>query len=197
MVKAITACIVSSLVAVGFSASAQSNPNIQPMQNHQGPNLPPGYQAKLQICRPDPAIVSVTLTKGPTRRDVQVSYTIANVGTSQWRSTPSQQHVALTVHNANAPTNRSYTSVQLPGFMSAPGAVMLSFTTPMITNAFDDSEFGGYLDLSIDYQPSVWTDDHDFPCNNDANLANNHFRLEGIGILDFVKGPLRSKTYRP
>ena len=195
--KSVMLSTVAAAVCTAFilPASGQANPSqFKPIQ--PGPRGPfqPQHTPMLQpACRPDPAITSVTLTKGSHPLDVQISYTIANLAPTLWHSGPNQQNVTLTAHNAN--TNHSFTDTRLlPA--DAPGhAVMLTFTTPMINNAFDNFEFGGFLDVRIGYDPDILLDSN--LCNDDANSANNHLRLENGAILGFMKGPMRTQTYRP
>jgi hypothetical protein len=184
----------SAIAALSISANAQLDPKFQKRLPHVGQGIPLGHEPMLKpVCHPDPAITGVMLTKGSAPLQVQISYTITNVASSAWHSGTNQQNVTLTAHNAN--TNHTFTDTRpLPGD-AAGGAQMLNFTTPMIDGAFDNFEFGGFLDLRISYDPDILLDSN--PCNNDANLGNNHFRLENSQILGFMKGTARSQTFHP
>jgi len=165
---------------------------LKPMQPAPRAGLQPPRTPAL-VCHPDPAITSVTLTKGKYPLGVTVSYPVTHVALTPWHSAPNQQNLTLTAHNAN--TNQTYANIQrVPADMPA-RSVMLEFTTPMIKDAFDNFEFGGYLDLRIGYDPDILLDSN--PRNDDSNAASNHFRLENSDILGFMKGPKRTQTYRP
>ncbi len=144
-------------------------------------------------CTVDPSIVSVTLTKGARRGQVQISYEVVNAGSSAWRSGGNQQAVYLRATNAN--TGGVFNSERPLTAAAAAGASMQRFTTPMINNAFDDFEFAGSLDLRIGYDPDILIDGN--RCNDDADTGNNVVHLDNGDILGFMNGPARSQTFRP
>ena len=188
------ACVLTLLLAGSALAQVQLPPGTQ---IRPGPSLPPGTPTPtipLAIaCNVDPAIVSVTLTKGSRARQVRIRYEIRNLGRSAWASGANQQGAHLVAHNGN--TGRDFTNHRpLPGATPA-GARMTLFTSPFINEAFDDFEFGGHLDLAITYDPDIVIDGN--ACNDDANAANNHLRIENAAILGFMRGAARSQTFRP
>ncbi len=150
-----------------------------------GPRLP-------ALCQVDPAVASVTLTKGSRRGQVSVSYEIVNRGRSAWSSGPRQQGVNLEAHNGN--TGRTYRNHQAMTGSAAAGGTMLRFSSPYIRNAFDDFEFGGHVAVSISYDPDIYIDGNN--CNDDSNAANNQVRIENAEILAFMRGSATSRTFR-
>lgn len=161
------------------------------------PQLPAGVlprgDFRLPVrCQVDPAVASVTLTKGSRRGQVSVSYEIVNQGRSAWASGARQQGVNLSAHNGN--TGRTYRNHRILPGSAAAGGTMLRFSSPYISNAFDDFEFGGHVDVSISYDPDIYIDGND--CNDDSNSANNRVRIENADILDFMRGTATSRTFR-
>jgi|CXWL01.1.fsa_nt_gi hypothetical protein len=155
--------------------------------------LPPGTPLPTipAACHVDPAIVSITLTKGALRGQVRISYEIRNLGRSAWRSGANQQGAHLIAHNGNTGTD-FINHRPLPGAAAA-GARMTLYTSPLINNAFDDFEFGGHVDLSIGYDPDIAIDGN--TCNDDANAANNRKRIENAAILGFMRGTARTQRF--
>jgi len=187
-------CVASALALL--SGNATADPRIQPNTPiNPGPRLPPGTVQTLipTACVVDPAIVSLTLTKGARPGQVRISYEIANRGTNAWVSGDNQQLVSLTARNAN--TRHVFTDHRALTGRAAAGARMLHFDSPMIDNAFDSFEFAGEVDLMITYDPDILIDAQ--PCNNDANTGNNRLRVENTAILGFMRGSVRSQTFRP
>ncbi len=186
--------VASVIATVSIAASAMAGP-IAPKGIIPAHPLPAGttFPGLSLTCTVDPAIVSVTLTKGARRGQVRISYEIRNLGRSTWRSGANQQGAHLRAVNGN--TGGVFSSDRpLPGTAAA-GAVMQRFTTPMIENAFDDFEFGGHVELAITYDPDILIDGN--RCNDDANTANNTFRIENGDILAFMNGAATSRTFRP
>jgi len=185
--------VASVIATVSIAASALAGP-ITPRVVGPIATLPAGARlpAPLLICDVDPSIVSVTLTKGARRGQVQISYVIANAGASSWRSGANQQGVHLQAVNAN--TGGVFSSDRALTRAAAARAPIQRFTTPAIHNASDDFEFAGHLDLRIGYDPDILIDGN--RCNDDADTANNTFRLENGDILAFMNGAARSQTYR-
>lgn len=195
MFRSITS-VVAIAATVVVATSAMAGPAIRPAPIRPGPAVPPlrPLPGVLPVtCNVDPAVVSVTLTKGARRGQVRISYEIRNLGRSTWRSGANQQGAHLRAVNGN--TGGVFSSDRpLPGIAAA-GAVMQRFTTPMIENAFDDFEFGGHVELAITYDPDILIDGN--RCNDDANTANNTFRIENGDILAFMNGAATSRTFRP
>jgi hypothetical protein len=145
------------------------------------------------VCQVDPAIASVTLTKGSRPRQVSVAYEIVNRGRSRWQSPANAQNVVLDLLNLN--TRRSYHNMQpLPGDIPA-GGRMIRFVTPMIDDALDDLEFAGTLDLRINYSPDMLNDGN--LCNDDFSAANNHLRIDNATLIRFMRSKARTQTFRP
>ena len=161
------------------------------------PRLPAGATPQfgprlVATCQVNPAVASVTLTKGSRRGQVSVSYEVVNTGRSAWSSGPRQQGVHLSAHNGN--TGRTYRNHQaMPGSASA-GGTMLRFSSPWISNAFDDFEFGGHVDVAISYDPDIYIDGN--TCNDDSSSTNNQVRIENAEILAFMRGSATSRTFR-
>ncbi|MGH6683695.1 MAG: hypothetical protein ACRECA_07190, partial [Pseudolabrys sp.] len=154
------------MTAIIASAAAGTLPDIAKPLPHVGPQIQPGLPGGTipTVCRPDPAVTSITVTKTATPGQVQVSYVITNMGT-QWRSGANQQNVTLQIHNNN--TNRTVTDTKLLPATAATGAVMFSFAVLPPAGALDDTEFGSWIDLRIVYDPDITLDSN--PCNDDVN----------------------------
>ena len=186
---------VAGVVAtVSIASSAMAGP-ITPKGIKPVATVPAGVRLpQLSLyCTVDPAIVSVTLTKGARRGQVQISYEVVNAGASAWRSGANQQGMHLRAVNAN--TGGVFAIDRALTGSAGPGATMQRFSTPMINNAFDDFEFAGSLDLRIGYDPDILIDGN--RCNDDADTANNVVHLDNGDILGFMNGPARSQTFRP
>lgn len=188
--------VIAIAAAVVAATPAAAGPAFRPAPVRPGPAVPPLKPMPgllPAVCVVDPAIVSVTLTKGARRGQVRISYVIVNTGASTWRSGANQQGAHLRAVNGN--TGGVFSSDRpLPGTAAA-GAVMQRFTTPTIENAFDDFEFGGHVELAITYDPDILIDGN--RCNDDANTANNTFRIENGDILAFMNGAATTRTFRP
>lgn len=161
------------------------------------PRLPAGALPRVDLrvparCDVNPAVASVTLTKGSRRGQVSVSYEIVNRGRSAWSSGARQQGVNLLAHNGN--TGRTYRNHQALTGSVAAGGTMLRWSSPYINNAFDDFEFGGHVDVSISYDPDIYIDGNN--CNDDSTTANNQVRIENAEILAFMRGSATSRTFR-
>lgn len=143
-------------------------------------------------CRVDPAIISIMLTKaGGNKERIIVAFEVVNQGRSAWSSGPGQQSVSLKVRNGN--TGREFTTTRpLPERVAA-GGRMLSFTSPVIPNAFDTFEFGGTVDVQIGYDPDIAIDAR--PCNNDANAANNRKQITTRQINGFLNAAAATQRF--
>lgn len=186
--------VASVIATVSIAASAMAGP-IAPKGVTPAFQLPPGSTLPTAVlyCTVDPSIVSVTLTKGARRGQVQISYTIANAGSSAWRSGANQQLVHLRAVNAN--TGGTFVLDRTLTGTAAAGATMARVTTPMINNAFDDFEFAGSLDVAISYDPDILIDGN--RCNDDADTGNNVVHLDNGDILSFMNGAARTRTFTP
>lgn len=186
-----TSVLTATLLA---TASIAATALAEPLTIKPGSTIrPAGFPPPTLSCVADPAIVSVTLTKGARRGQVSISYVVANAGASSWRSGANQQAVYLNAVNAN--TGRAFTTTRTLTGSAASGAVMQRFTTPMIANAFDDLEFGGHVDLMLSYDPDIAIDGN--CANDDRNAGNNRVHIDNGEILAFMKGTARSQTFRP
>ena len=186
--------VAGVIATVSIAASAAAGP-IAPKGITPNANIPIGTALPVlsALCTPDPAIVSVTLTKGARRGQVRISYVVANLGPSAWRSGANQQGMHLRAVNAN--TGGVFVSDRPLTGAAAAGATMQRFTTPMINNAFDDFEFAGHVDLLIGYDPDILIDGN--TCNNDAETANNTVHIDNGQLLGFMRGAATSQTFRP
>ena len=191
MFRTITS-VISVAATVSIAASAMAAPPLPPSGIRPGPSITTPKIIPSVVCNVDPAVASITLTKGGRRGQVQVTYEIVNRGRSAWRSGANQQGVHLRAVNGN--TGGVFADDRVLTGSAAAGASMLRVTTRMIENAFDDFEFGGHVELAITYDPDIFIDGN--KCNDDANMANNTFRVENGDILAFMKGTARTRTFR-
>ena len=153
---------------------------------------PRGLTPRPVACDVDPMISSVTLTKGAGRGQVSVSYEVVNAGRTAWTSGPRQQGVNLVAHNGN--TGRDFRNHQAMTGMAGAGASMVRYDSPMISNAFDDFEFGGHVDVAITYDPDIAIDGD--RCNDDRAYSNNTLRIDNSAILGFMRGTQTRQTFR-
>ena len=188
-----TTLTVASVIATMAVATSTVAGPIAPKGFTPNANIPVGTTLPTLslLCTPDPAIVSVTLTKGARRGDVRISYLIVNNGPSAWRSGANQQGAHLRAQNAN--TGRTFVSDRPMTGVAAVGGTMARFTTPVIPNAFDDFEFAGHVDLFIGYDPDILIDGN--RCNDDADTANNALHIDNGELLGFMRGTARSQTF--
>lgn len=141
-------------------------------------------------CQVDPAVASVTLTKGSRPGSVSASYEIVNRGRSDWASGARQQVVQLAVTNGSSSRARR---VSRPLTASAgAGATMQTYTSVTMANAFD-VEFGGDVEVAITYDPDIYIDGNN--CNDDASSTNNQFRIENAEVMAFMRGTATSRTF--
>ena len=190
-----TTLTVASVIATMAVATSTVAGPIAPKGFTPNANIPVGTTLPTLslLCTPDPAIVSVTLTKGSRPTDVRISYVVTNVGASAWRSGANQQGVHLRALNAN--TGRSFVSDRALTGVAAAGATMQRFTTPLIVNAFDNFEFAGHVDVFIGYDPDISIDGN--RCNDDANADNNTVHIDNGALLAFMASPSATQTFYP
>jgi hypothetical protein len=171
-------CGLATLMSVGALAEPR-------------PDQPGGVSAKKGVpdatsraiaCAVDPAITRITLSKGKSPGSVRVTVDTRNMGRSAWSSGPRQQVLSLSVRNGNTGAVSAH-SWPLAASAAA-GASMGSFTTPMITNAFDSFEFRGIVNASISYDPDIRIDGN--ACNDDSNAANNVKDVTDGQVADFL-----------
>lgn len=142
-------------------------------------------------CQVDPAVASVTLTKGSRDGSVSARYEIVNRGRSAWTSGPRQQVVQLAITNGSSSRARHFSS-PLTGNAGA-GATMLTFTSVTVANAFD-VEFAGTVEVAVTYDPDIYIDGN--TCNDDSNSRNNQLRIDSAEVLAFMQGTATSRTFR-
>ncbi|MEG3181847.1 hypothetical protein [Sphingomonas sp. LT1P40] len=143
-------------------------------------------------CRVDPQIRSITLTKvGGMKNKIQVSFDVYNNGSTAWRSGANQQNVTLCVRNGS--TGAVYTVTRALPAGAPAGGRMLTFTTPVIPNAFDTFEFSGTVDVQISYDPDIAIDGN--KCNDDTNSANNRREISARMVQAFLGETRSSRTY--
>lgn len=183
--------VASVIATVSIAASAMAGPfGPAPFKPVQPLPRPDGLVIG---CPVDPAIASVTLTKGARPGQVRVSYAVVNNGASAWRSGAGQQIATLNVVNSATGAARTFHR-SLPTAAAA-GASMAAVTTPMMAAPFDHTEFGGTVEVSIVYDPDIPIDGN--RCNDDSNLDNNSVHLSAETVLAFLSGAATSQTYRP
>jgi hypothetical protein len=191
MIKSCLSAAALALLVVGSAGAQPITP--QPIHNHYLPgSVQPHINTPL-TCNVDPAITNVNLTKMPDRTTVRVTVTIKNNGRDAWRSGSNQQNFTVDVHNNN--TNHSVTQTVLLPANAAAGTTMITQSTPFIPNAFDNFEFGGYVDVRIGYDPDILLDSN--ICNDDANASNNHFRIEREQVMAFMAGAVTGQNFHP
>ena len=78
------------------------------------------------------------------------------------------------------------TGVPIGGRRFARGARVGRVVSTPIANAFDPFEFSGTVEMSLSFDPDIAIDSN--ACNNDANAANNTFRIDGAGVQAFLGG---------
>lgn len=187
----------AAALLVGPIATAQdSNTGLATGKRQHKPILrtsPTGLPTPITpACHVDPAITSVTLTKsGGIKEKIIVAFEVTNLGRSAWRSGANQQNVTLTVRNGN--TGRTYTVTRPLPASAAPGARMLTFTSPVIPNAFDTFEFSGTVDIQIAYDPDIAIDGN--RCNDDANPGNNRKQVTDRQVSAFLASPRPSMRF--
>lgn len=182
--------IASAIAASAFAASALAGP-FEPIGK-----LPdrarPGYGPALAVCDVDPAIASITLTKGARPGDVRVSYEVVNRGRSAWRSGAEQQLVLVKTVNGN--TGETFDQDRALTGVAAAGASMQRASTPMIAHAFDSFEFGGTVDVTVVYDPDIRIDGN--ACNDDRRSGNNTASIDAATVFAFVSSRATSRTFR-
>ena len=192
-------CAVVGLTGAGAGAQAQTyrlsdNARLPAHSLPGSAHLPDfrGVAPRPVACDVDPMIASVTLTKGARPGQVSVSYEVVNAGRTAWTSGPRQQGVNLLARNGS--TGRDFRNHQSMTGMAAAGARMIRYDSPMISNAFDDFEFGGHVDVAISYDPDIAIDGN--TCNDDRAYANNTLRIDNAAILGFMRGTATRQTFR-
>jgi len=193
-----TICAAACLIGTIAQAQSYRLPeNARPLPERSLPGSaglpdPRGYAPRPVACDVDPRVASVTLTKGARPGQVSVSYEVINAGRGAWASGPRQQNVSLVARNNN--TGREFRNRQALTVSAGAGATMLRYTSPMISNAFDDFEFGGEVTVAIIYDPDITIDGN--PCNDDRNSGNNTFRITYSDIIAFSRGTASTRTWR-
>lgn len=185
------ASVIAFAASASIAASAAAGPFTPVAPVKPGPSLPEPRFTPL-ACAVDPAVASITLTKGSRPGQVRISYEIVNRGRSAWRSGEGQQLVALRAVNND--TGRAFTSSAALAARAAAGGVMQRFLSPFIDNAFDTFEFGGEVEVAIAYDPDILIDGN--RCNDDANTANNTARVSTDQVMAFLGGAATSRTFR-
>lgn len=156
-------------------------------------NLRPEVRERLaeSLCSVDPAVTAVTITK-LGRNQYRVAYEIANRGRSAWRSGSNQQNVLLTTRNGSS--GRTFSDVQSLTGSAGARSTMARYSSPAISDALDDFEFGGLVEVSIAYDPDIAIDGN--RCNDDSNSGNNTLAVEGEALMAFLKSRATSRTFR-
>jgi hypothetical protein len=194
-----TVSVASVIATVSIAASALAGPitpqSIKPLPYRPSPTLLgpvfPG-PAPLAICDVDPAIASITLTKGARAGDVRVTYEVVNRGRAAWRSGAGQQVVLVKTVNGN--TGETFDLNRALPTSAGSGATMQRGATPMIAHAFDSFEFGGTVDVSVVYDPDIYIDGN--ACNDDRRSGNNTASIDAASVFAFVSGAATSRTFR-
>jgi len=180
--------LLAAAAVVGVGASAGTFNTLPQRQ------IPPG--SLKPICKPDPAVISITLAKQPLPAGmhrvgmITLTYLVKNLG-SQWHDDGGRAGKAtLTTQNGTGTVN----SVGLAFPRDAgPGAVMLSPPPYRVPGSFGADEFVGYIDVSLAYDPDDASDGN--PCNDDNNVRNNTFRISGAALTDFLTGTPLTRTF--
>lgn len=195
--------ITAALAAAFFAGAAAAQVQLPPGTPRPTPQqqLPPGTtpRPELQI-RPacggavDLAITSATLYKLSTPGSARVEFDIYNLGPGEWNSGARQQMANLVVRNGASGREYTMTNVPIGGRRFARGARVGRVVSTPIANAFDTFEFSGTVEMSIVFDPDIAIDSN--ACNNDANAANNTFRIDSAGVQAFLGGAATSRTFR-
>ena len=187
------AVVLAVIAAVGVPAHA-AGASMTPFQRPGHLINTPSNNPMLQ-CRPDPGIVSITLTKlGPSHpgraTEITISYVVRNFGT-QWHDASGKAGMAiLTVQDGSGRTN---TAQQYFPRDAAPGAIMISSKPYRSISNFGSDEFVGYVAVSLRYDPDDSSDGN--PCNDDNNLGNNELRIGDGDLTGFMLGAASSRTF--
>lgn len=195
--------IVAALAAALFSGAAAAQVQLPPGTPRPTPQqqLPPGTtpRPELQI-RPacggavDLAITSATLYKLSRPGSARVEFDVYNLGPGEWNSGERQQMANLVVRNGASGAEYTMTGVPIGGRRFARGARVGRVVSTPIANAFDPFEFSGTVEMSLSFDPDIAIDSN--ACNNDANAANNTFRIDSAGVQAFLGGASSSRTFR-
>jgi hypothetical protein len=195
MTRTQTAIASFAILLASGAALAQIQPR-EPIPTQE--RIPPGgrpLEPKVKVtgpCRVDPRVGAITLAKVSAKStSVQITFEVINGGPSAWSSGANQQSVTITARNNNS--GAVYRDSKPLSASAASGARMLYHTTPTINDAFDNFEFGGTVDVSISYDPDIYTDGNN--CNDDTNPANNRRTIDYRAILAFMNGSRLSQTF--
>lgn len=142
-------------------------------------------------CQVDPAVASVTLTKGSRPGSVSASYEIVNRGRSAWTSGARQQVVQLAVTNGSSARARRVSRPLTDN--AGAGATMQTYTSVTMANAFD-VEFAGTVEVAIAYDPDIAIDGN--TCNDDSSSGNNQLLVDSAEVQAFMQGTATSRTFR-
>jgi hypothetical protein len=147
------------------------------------------------ICA-DPAIRSLTLTKGAQPGEIQFSFEVVNVGGGPWVDSI-YGNVDLIVIGSNGRDRPSLRFVQRLPARAETGARMVSFTSAMVSFAFDTSDDfrGGSVELIITLGPTITRLPRAALCPNHA--ANDRLVISHAEGRAFMESADRTRTYRP
>jgi len=193
MITRVLAALASAAI-VTLSMSAGTTPVVRTLSPEMLKALKD--KGRILMCAPDPAIESVTLTKlfvpGHPERPtgVTVSYVVRNKGLRWNDPAGAIGGVYFTTHNATRDTFSIHQNLPVA---AAPGAVMVSYTSPTIGPDFGADEFVGFVDVRLLYNPDDNLDGN--PCNDDQNANNNVVRIEDGALTGFLFGHDVSKTF--
>ena len=187
-ILSITAACTALVLAGPVMAQSLPRAPVQPTPNQ--PNLTPQVQEQirdqlqqqLRPCRVDPAITRIVLRKNGAPDRVQVSVVVTNRGSSAWIANTGQAVVTWQVRNGN--TGQVQGGSANLNRTARAGAVMLSNTSPVYSNAFDTFEFSGTVTASLAYDPDIAIDGNS--CNDDINMGNNTRTITSAQISAFM-----------
>ncbi len=175
-----------ALVLIATNGVMAQTPNITPIR--------PPVNARL-ICA-DPAIQSLTITKGERPGQMQFSFEVVNAGAGPW-AYAIYSNVELIVISSNGRNLPSVRYTQRLPYNAAAGARIISFTSPMIDNAFDTSDdfAGASIELAITLGAPVARLPLPTMCPN--HTANDRLVISHADGRAFMEGSERTRTWRP
>jgi len=192
--------------AAAFAIAAAAAPSVPSAAGSQQvqPQVPPGSGGfQLPKCKnPDPAIVSLTIAKTGQPKQIVITMVVNNIGIGAWHEWPvapyPKDFLSLHLYEIAHPI---YDGTWPLPVDAAPGAQMLSITTPPITADFKQP---------IQIQPvrailSLYPANHKSPyvqlaCSGgsyDPVTTNDGIELTPAAFNTFMNGPEQSHTWHP
>lgn len=144
-------------------------------------------------CKIDLGIGQVFVSKAGTSgaSGITINTLIMNHGTGTWKSRPGQQILVLALRNES--TGKMTTIREpIPAGPTA-GRNVMNYSSPVLHNVFDGFEFGGSIEIRIEYDPDIRSDAE--PCNDDTNASNDHRVIPASRLTPFLLSSRRSGQF--